>query len=258
MFINKNSLPQESEIVLCVVTKIQFTSVFVQLTEYDKQGMIHISEISPGRIRNLRDFVEEGKMIVCKVLRIDQQRGHIDLSLRRVSEAQRRAKVNWLKQEQMAEKIIEFVSKETHTDKNAITEMITSKIKEDYDSMYTAFQGVVENLISIDSLGLDEKISKKLEEIIRQRIKPQEVEIKGDLKMEIYTPNGVEIIKHALMSAEKTSDKIEIIYEGGGKYRFIVKANEYKEAEELLKKAYSAAISHVEKSGGTGEFIRAE
>lgn len=258
MPITKNGMPQESEIVLCVVTKIQFTSVFVELTEYGKQGMIHISEISPGRIRNLRDFVEEGKMIVCKVLRIDQQRGHIDLSLRRVSEAQRRAKVNWLKQEQMAEKIVEFVAKETHSDKNAITEMITSKIKEDYDSMYTAFQGVVENLISIDSLGLDEKISKKLEEIIRQRIKPQEVEIKGNLKLETYLPNGVEIIKHALMSAEKTSDKIEIIYEGGGKYRFIVKANEYKEAEDLLKKAYTAAISHVEKSGGVGEFIRAE
>ncbi len=258
MLIQKSGLPQESDIVLCNVTKIQFNSVLVQLNEYDKQGMIHISEISPGRIRNLRDFVEEGKMIVCKVLRVDTQRGHIDLSLRRVSEAQRRAKVNWLKQEQLAEKIIEFVAKETKTDKNTIIGTILSKIKDQYDSIYPAFKGFVEGEISIETLGLDEKINKKLEEIIRQRIKPQEVEIKGDLKLESYSQNGVELIKHALESAEKTSDKLEIIYEGGGKYRMIVKANEYKEAEDILKKAYTTAISYIEKSDGLGEFLRIE
>lgn len=258
MLIKNSGMPSESDIVLCVVTKIQFNSVFVQLTEYDKQGMVHISEISPGRIRNLRDFVEEGKMIVCKVLRIDQQRGHIDLSLRRVSEAQRRAKVNWLKQGQLAEKIIEFVAKETHTDKNAIITLILSKIKEDYESVYTAFQAIVENTISIDYFGLEEKIAKKLEEIIRQRIKPLEVEIKGDLTLESFAPNGVDIIRHALESAEKTSDKLEVIYEGGGKYRFVVKANDYKEAEDILKKSYTTAISFVEKSNGIGEFTRSE
>jgi len=247
MIVNKTGMPQESEIVLCLVTKIHINSVFVQMQEYDKQGMIHISEISPGRIRNLRDFVEEGKMIVCKVLRVDMQRGHIDLSLRRVSEAQRRAKVNWLKQEQMAEKIIEFVAKETKTDKAILL-----------DSIYNAFQAIVENTYDIKDLGLDEKVTLKLDEIIKQRIKPKEVEIKGDLKMETYAPNGVDIVKHAISSAEKTSDKLEIIYEGGGKYRFIVKGSEYKEAENILKKAYETAISLMEKSGGSGEFVRTE
>src|SRR3989344_8840742 len=110
MLYRKEGYPEEHELVSCTVTKILPQSVFVNINEYAKQGMIHIAEISPGRIRNLRDFVEEGKMIVCKVLHVDSQRGHIDLSLRRVTESQRREKNDQMKQEMTAEKIVEFLA----------------------------------------------------------------------------------------------------------------------------------------------------
>ena len=55
---------------MVTVTKIEYHSVFVELDEYGKTALIHISEISPGRIRNIRDFVKvEDKKIVCKVLK---------------------------------------------------------------------------------------------------------------------------------------------------------------------------------------------
>jgi len=64
MLLKKEGFPERDEFVLCTVTNIQFHSVFVDLDEYVKPGMIHISEISPGRIRNIRDFVKEGKKVV--------------------------------------------------------------------------------------------------------------------------------------------------------------------------------------------------
>ena len=87
----KKGFPEEDDIVLCTVKKILYHSVFVTLDEYDNlEGMIHISEIAPGRIRNIRDYVREGKKLVCKVLRVRKEKGHFDLSLRRVNEGQRR------------------------------------------------------------------------------------------------------------------------------------------------------------------------
>ena len=112
MLRKKQSFPEEGELVMCSVTKVLPNSVFARLDEYDnKSGMIHISEVSPGRIRNIRDFVAEGKVIVCKVLRVDIDKGYIDLSLRRVNDNQRKNKVNAVKLEQKSEKIIEFCSK---------------------------------------------------------------------------------------------------------------------------------------------------
>ena len=75
MLFKKQDFPEEGDLVLCTVTSVQFHSVFVDMDEYGKGGMIHISEVSPGRIRNIRDFVKEGKKIVCKVLRINQEKG---------------------------------------------------------------------------------------------------------------------------------------------------------------------------------------
>ena len=104
MLYKREGLPEEDEIVMCTVTKIFPHSVFVNIDELNKTGVIHISEISPGRIRNIRDFVKQDKKIICKVLRINKERGHIDLSLRRVIDAQRRNKSDEIKQEQLAEK----------------------------------------------------------------------------------------------------------------------------------------------------------
>ena len=71
MFYKKKGFPEEGELLLCTVKKILYHSVFVDLDEYEnKEGMIHISEVSPGRIRTLSDFVREGKKIICKVMNI--------------------------------------------------------------------------------------------------------------------------------------------------------------------------------------------
>jgi len=70
MLLKKEGFPEEDELVMCTITKVQFHSVFANLDDYGKNGMIHISEVSPGRIRNIRDFVKEGKKVVCKVLEL--------------------------------------------------------------------------------------------------------------------------------------------------------------------------------------------
>ena len=118
MLYHKDGFPEENEAVMCTVTSVQYNSVFCTLDEYGKSGMIHISEVAPGRIRNIRDYVIEGKKVVCKVLRTDLERGHIDLSLRRVSEGQRRNLNMLLKQEQQAE--IERARKEAITQSRGV------------------------------------------------------------------------------------------------------------------------------------------
>src|SRR3989338_2593648 len=100
MFYKKKGLPEENSIVLCTVKKILFHSIFVELDEYEHQeGMIHISEIAPGRIRNIRDYVIEGKKLVVQVLRVDKERRQVDLSLRRVPLSLRNKKNEEYKEE---------------------------------------------------------------------------------------------------------------------------------------------------------------
>ena len=148
MYYHKSGLPEESEIVMCTVTNVQHHSVFAKMEEYGITGMIHISEISPGRIRNIRDYVKEGKVIVCKVLRVHQDRGHVDLSLRRVSEGQRREKANQLKFEQKAEKIADAVAKQLKKKGEEFYKSFAPKVLEDYEYLYLLFDEVVSGVLT--------------------------------------------------------------------------------------------------------------
>jgi len=256
MLYRRKGLPEESELVLCTVTKVQYDSVFANLDEYDKSGMIHISEISPGRIRNIRDFVKEGKVIVCKILRVDQERGHIDLSLRRVTEMQKRQKINEIKQEQKAEKILEGVANSLKMNSKDLYNQVKDKIFENYSYVYECFNDVVEKNFSLESIGIEKKIAKQITDDVKEKIKPKEVEIKGELKLESYASDGIDIVKESLLRAKNPN--IGISYSGAGKYKVIVKAKEYKDAEKILHKSVDAAIAFIESKHGVGEFSRIE
>ena len=257
MLLKKEGFPEEDELVMCTVTKVQFHSVFANLDDYEKSGMIHISEVSPGRIRNIRDYVREGKKVVCKVLRINREKGHIDLSLRRVTETQRRSKVDEIKQEQKAEKILEFVAKDLNLDVKKLFWEITKNIFKKYASLYEFFQQVVVDSNAIKDAGIDVKTTKKLEEAIKSRIKEVSVKIEGKLKLTSYAPNGVDVVKEALeRAAEIGKEDISIKYLGAGSYNVVVNAKDYKVAENLLKEALEKTLDYVKKNDGEGEFIR--
>ena len=257
MLFKKQGFPEENDLVLCTVTSVQFHSVFVDLDEYGKSGMIHISEVSPGRIRNIRDFVKEGKKIVCKVLRINQEKGYIDLSLRRVNESEKRRKIDGVKREQNAEKIIEIAAGKIGLKTEEMYREISEKAADNYSSLYLFFESVSKDEKELDKIGIDKKYSKVLEETIKQRIKPSEVEVKGRLKLSTFAPDGIEIIKDCLKKAEESSKgKVKINYLGSGMYRLMVNAGDYKEAEKLMKNAADTAISLFAKHNGTAEFTR--
>lgn len=255
----KEGFPTESEIVLCTVTNIQYNSVFAKLDEYKNlQGMIHISEISPGRIRNLRDYVKEGKVIVCKILKINKERGHIDLSLRRVNENQRRAKLEGIKLQQKAEKIIEFAAKELGIENKQLLIDVVQKIKGNYEDIYSCFEDVVENDAKIEDIGFDEKTTKALEKEIRQKIKPVSVVIEGIMTITSYKPNGIDIVKEAVIEAVKVDESLKIYYGGGGNFKVMIESPDYKTAEKILKEGLGIVEAKMKENDGDFVFVRKE
>ncbi len=252
MLLKRIGFPEEGEFVLCTVTNIQYNSVFAKLNEYDKSGLIHISEISPGRIRNIRDYVVEGKVIVCVVLRINEERGYIDLSLRRVNEREKKKIIEKIKQEQKAEKIIENYAKANKLEINNFYKILSTPLLKKYSYLHTAFYDVVEKKTSLESLGVPKNIAEGFEKIILEKIKPKTVSVSGTIKIVFFQENGVEIVKKAL---SKHLDKNTTIkYEGGGKYRISIVSDDYKNAETMLSQKIEEMQKCTEQDKGLFEF----
>jgi translation initiation factor 2 subunit 1 len=259
MLVMKKGFPEESDLVLCTVTKIHYHSVFVSLDEYEgKQGMIHISEISPGRIRNINDYVQEGKKIVCKVLNINKDRGHIDLSLRRVSQVQKRTKIEEIKQEQKAEKIIEFVAKQKDMKTEELFIKLEKPIFSKFSSIHEAFESVVIDDLETSYFGLSPELTEILDETIKQRIKPPKVEITSELVITSYDFDGVGVVQKGLLGINDIDGDIQVFYLGGGKYSMRIESEDFKAAEKILKQTIDYLTDYFSKSDSEFSYTREE
>ena len=263
MVYKKKTLPEEDEIVLCTVKKILHNSIFAILDEYENlEGMIHISEIAAGRIRNIRDYVKEGKTIVCKVLRVKTDRRQIDLSLRRVSNVTKVNKLKEYKQEIRAEKLLERLGKKFKLTLKELYEKAGNQIKENYDTLYQGFLEILkkDEKVLLD-LKIDKKLAAELTKLVKENIKIPEISLKSTIKIQDYSEKGVENIKKAFKNTIKlTKDKnykAKFIYISAPNYSIEIKASDYKTGEKILKEISDNLVKEIENLGGTAEWQKA-
>ncbi|MEK6792569.1 MAG: S1 RNA-binding domain-containing protein [Nanoarchaeota archaeon] len=210
---------RENDVVLCTVARIESTGVSVKIEEYNCEGTIILAEISPGRIRNIREFVSVGKKIVCKVLRKNNDR--IELSLRRVSAKERDIILEHYKKERIFASILKSVLNEKAGETIA-------KIKQDKD--------IVEVL---EEMKLNPEVLKKylttsqldkLKEILSQK-KESEKEVQKKILIKSDSEDGVVHIRKILETKEA-----DISYLGSSNFLIRVKGKEYKTANNQLEK----------------------
>ncbi len=252
--------PEPGELVICHVKKVSPFGAYAELEEYGMQeGLIHISEVASGWVKYIRDHVREGQKIVCKVLRVDSRRAHIDLSLKDVNEHQRRQKVQEWKNEQKALKWLSFVGDElklTDEERKQLDDTLYNEFEHFYDVFEeAAFKGAE----SISDLNLDPKWIEAILSIAIENVKIPYVDISGYASLTTTAPDGVDHIKEALALASENDEEdvsLEITYVGAPTYRIHVKAPDYKTAESVLKESAQTAIKFMEKHDGQGQFFR--
>jgi len=264
--------PEKDDLVVCTVKELKTFGVFVTVEEYGgKEGLIHISEVSSGWVKHLRDYVREGQKVVCKVLNVDARRGHIDLSLKAVKDGQKREKIKEWKSEKKAKKWLSLAltapSSKIGISKGELNE-IETKLVDAYGSLYDAFVEVVKvGKKALSALEIKEEHVDAIQEVALANVKPPSVHITGYVELRCPLSNGVEIIKEALKKAEevikiKPSDgnangiSVECFYIGAPKYKIHVTASDYKKAESVLSDAASAAIEVIKRNDGYGKFYR--
>ncbi len=253
--------PEEGELVVATVTNVKNFGAFVSLDEYEgKEGFIHVAEVSSGWIKYIRDYVREGQKLVCKVLRVDPDKKHIDLSLKAVNEHQRREKIQEWKNEQKAEKLLSIVAQRLGRTVDECWKAFGYALLDKFGTLYRAFEESVMDPDALADEGFTGDWVPVFIEVARENIVPPYVNIDGYVDVTNYRSDGAVHLREALLKAVRDGGEtnVRVQYIGAPRYRLVVKAPDYKSAEEELAKAAARVIKHIEAKGGEGKFIRKE
>jgi len=229
-------LPEAGEVVVCTVREITSHGIYVNLDQYDgTNGFLHVSEISTGWVRNIDRVAKVSQKLILKVIRVNRVRREIDLSLRQVTNEERRAKVIEWKREERAVAIIEAAKKKLGFDDSHEREL-RQKLEDEFGSLYTALETAArKGEKALIPLALSEKESKAIAEIASEKIVPPRYEVGALVEVSSRSPEGIEQVKKTLLAAAgSTSAEVHITYAGAPRYRVRITADDYKQAEKAL------------------------
>ncbi len=83
------------QLVEGTITKLAKFGAFARIKDDDEiEGLIHISELSDGRINHPKEVIKEGQVVTLRIIRIDAERRRLGLSLKRVDQAEY-AEADW-------------------------------------------------------------------------------------------------------------------------------------------------------------------
>ncbi len=256
----KKDFPEEGELIVGTITKVQGFGAFVSLEEYpNREGFIHISEVATGWVKRIRNFVREKQKVVCKVLRVDEAKNHIDLSLKRVNEHQRRDKIQEWKNNQKAGKLFEMVAENIGKTPETCYQEFGNALVQKYGSLYTAFEECAYDCETLKNDGFDGPWLAAFNSTANDNISIPFVDIKGWITITSFEPDGINHISKALELAEQSEYDdvtIQVKYIGAPRYLITVEAPDYKIAEEQLKKAVDRATVYITNHNGECEFNR--
>ena len=247
--LSERGMPEPGEIVICTVREVTSHGVYVNLDQYSGlNGFLHVSEISTGWVRNIDRFAKVSQKLVLKVVRANRQRQEIDLSLRQVTNEERRAKVIEWKREERALAIMNAVKNKLSLDDATLVADI-AKLEEEFGTLYAALEiAAKKGEKGIASAELPALVAKAVTEVASEKIVPPRYEVGALVEVSSRSANGIDEVKKTLLAATGSSTaEVKITYAGAPKYRVRVTADDYKQAEKVM----DSVLEKIE--GGVGK-----
>ncbi len=264
MPLRKKELPDKGELVIGTVREVYDYGAYLDLDEYGIEAYLPWSEVASRWVGNIHDVLRPNQKVVVRVLRVHRKRKSVDVSLKRVSEAERRRRMAEWKRTQKAVKILEIVAQKLGKSLEEAYEKVAWPIEENYggDLMGAFEEAVIKGPKVLEELGVDKEWIEPLYNEIKRHVEVRKVKITGLFKLQSLAGDGVERIKKVLKAAEEAAHKyskdveVRIYTIGAPRYRVELTGYDYKTLEKTLSAMLEAAREAAKSLEVSLEFTR--
>jgi len=167
--------------------------------------MILLSELSRRRIRSINKVVRVNRTEACVVIRVDKEKGYIDLSKSRIMAGDIEKCEERFNKAKLVHSVLRQVADSRKQPLESMYQSIGWPLYKKYGHAYDAFKIAlsVENDEDIfQGLNVAEDIQQEITTNIKRNMAPQPVKIRADIEVTCFTYEGVDAIKEALLKGE--------------------------------------------------------
>lgn len=185
--------------------------------------MILLSELSRRRIRSVNKLIRVGRSECVVVIRVDKDKGYIDLSKRRVYSRDLLKCEDRFSRAKAINSILCQVAKQLGYTENTQLEELYKKTAWYFDEKHKkkaasseVFKKALTDPTVFDECELTDEIKNKLLDEIKKKLTPQALKIRSDIEVTCFTRDGIEAVKAALMKGKEHSTEsmpIKVDYE---------------------------------------------
>jgi len=255
--------PEIESLVMVNVRTIADMGAYVSLLEYNNiEGLILLSELSRRRIRSINKLIRVGRNEVAMVLRVDKDKGYIDLSKRRVSPEGVAACEDKFNKAKAVHGVLRHLAERRKFHLTELYERIAWPLYRRYGHAYDAFKialaeetggdaGAAEDPFT--SLDVPADVIEELKLYIRRRLAPQPIKIRADVEVSCFTYDGIDAIREALFAGiavgtDNSPIKIRLI--APPIYVLSTMTLEKESGIALLQKAIDVILEKISAKGG--------
>mmetsp|Transcript_5089 Transcript_5089/g.12783 ORF Transcript_5089/g.12783 Transcript_5089/m.12783 type:complete len:333 (+) Transcript_5089:210-1208(+) len=257
--------PEVDEVVMVQVKSIAEMGAYVSLLEYNNiDGMILLSELSRRRIRSVNKLIKVGRQEPVMVLRVDTEKGYIDLSKRRVSPEDAQACEEKFNKSKLVHTIMRHAAETTNSDLEETYKHFTWPLYKKFGHAHDAFKVMVtspedlfKEALSISGEEGEKTLTPELRAAIikdiKRRMTPTPLKIRADIELTCFQYDGVLHIKDAIGAGEAISTKdctVKIKLLAPPLYVLTTQTIDRKMGIEMLSKAIEAVKSSIESNKG--------
>lgn len=217
--------PELDEVVVVQVKRIVDMGAYVSLLEYDnKEGMLLLSELSKRRIRSVSKLLRVGRTEICMILRVDKDKGYIDLSKRRVEAEDATAKEETFAKAKAVHGIMRHVAQMNNIEVEELCNKVSWPLYAKYTDAFDAFRKHINEEINMwkdldfsqpgqDLTSIQDKIKEDIETNLRRRLIQQWLRLRAKAEVSCYEYEGIDAVRDALtkgMEASKEECEVKI------------------------------------------------
>lgn len=208
----ENEFPQEGEVVMGRVTRVdQLTGAYVALLEYNHiEALIMFSEFSRKRAKSVHRLMKVGKTEPLLVTKVDEERGFIDLSRKRVNPDDVKACEERYNMHLKVHNIMRQTAAWVEEDLLSLYEKFGWPLNKHFNSLYEAFMISLNEPDQVFSkVDIDEKTKEILLDNISKRMKPVSCKVCSDFEVSCYTFEGIDAVKRSLQESLAKMEEVK-------------------------------------------------